>query len=227
MSAARPFAKTFLDVSLPGDAVYDDVERLVRNLVVMNEILRDRSTTTIRLVMNPDRMVIREAQRTFTYLNLYGYLTDAVVVNRIFPAELAGGYFGEWRANQRQRLADVHHGFAPVPVVTAPYLEVEVIGPAMLDRLAGELFGDDDAAAVMYAGLAREISSENGTTTLRVAVPFAERDEISVKKVEQELVVSAGRERRTIILPEALARRTPTKAKLEEGSLLVAFSTDG
>ena len=93
VAAARPFARTFLDVSLPSEAVFDDVQRLVRNLVAMNGILRDRSSTSIRLVMNPDRMVIREAMRTFTYLNLYGYLTDAVIVNRMFPPEVDEGYF--------------------------------------------------------------------------------------------------------------------------------------
>src|SRR3954468_6683001 len=101
MAAARPFARSMLDVSLPSDAVFDDIQRLVRNLVAMNGILRDRSLTSIRLVMNPDRMVIKEAMRTFTYLNLYGYLTDAVVVNRLLPAE---GYFAEWAELQREQL---------------------------------------------------------------------------------------------------------------------------
>jgi len=223
VAAARPLARTFLDVKLPTEDVFSEVQHLVRNLIAMNEILRDRSRASIRLVMNPDRMVIKEAQRTFTYLNLYGYLTDAVVVNRIFPSELAGGYFGEWQARQSERLTEVNEGFAPVPVLTAHYLEEEVIGPAMLDRLGGELFADLDPAAVMHTGLAREITSENGLATLRIAVPFAERDEVSLKKVDQELVVSAGRERRTIILPPALARRTPAGARLENGSLLVAF----
>ena len=216
-AAARPLARTLLDVKLPTEDVFTEVQRLVRNLISMNEILRDRRHASIRLVMNPDRMVIREAQRTFTYLNLYGYLTDAVVVNRVFPQEVADGYFGEWQASQHERLADVRAGFAPVPIVTAPYLATEVIGPAMLDRLGGELFGDDDPSRVMYAGIAREISQDNGTTTLRIAVPFAEKDQISVKKVDQELVVSAGREKRTIILPPALARRAPAGAKLEDG----------
>ncbi len=223
VAAARPLARTFLDVKLPTEDVFSEVQHLVRNLIAMNEILRDRSRASIRLVMNPDRMVIKEAQRTFTYLNLYGYLTDAVVVNRIFPSELAGGYFGEWQARQSERLTEVNEGFAPVPVLTAHYLEEEVIGSAMLDRLGGELFADLDPAAVMHTGLAREITSENGLATLRIAVPFAERDEVSLKKVDQELVVSAGRERRTIILPPALARRTPAGARLENGSLLVAF----
>jgi arsenite-transporting ATPase len=224
VAAARPFARSLLDVRLPTDDVFGEVQRLVRNLISMNEILRDRGHASIRLVMNPDRMVIREAQRTFTYLNLYGYLTDAVVVNRVFPEELAGGYFGEWQARQHERLAEVREGFAPVPIVTAPYLETEVIGAGMLDRLAGELFAERDPAAMMYSGIAREITQENGTTTLRIAVPFAEREEVSLKKVEQELVVSAGTQKRTIILPPALARRSPAGARLEDGSLLVAFA---
>ena len=88
MAAARPLARALLDVSLPGDAVLDDVQRLVRNLIAMNEILRDPESVSVRLVMTPDRMVVDEARRTFTYLNLYGYLTDAVVVNRVFPEEV-------------------------------------------------------------------------------------------------------------------------------------------
>ena len=99
VAAARPLAR-LIDVQIPEVDVFDDVQRLVRNLIALNEILRDRDRASIRLVINPDRMVIKEAQRTFTYLNLYGYLTDAVVVNRVFPRELAGGYFGEWRERQ-------------------------------------------------------------------------------------------------------------------------------
>ncbi len=113
VAAARPFARTFLDVSLPSEAVFDDVQRLVRNLVAMNGILRDRSSTSIRLVMNPDRMVIREAMRTFTYLNLYGYLTDAVIVNRMFPPEVDEGYFAAWRGLQQEQMELVSSAFAP------------------------------------------------------------------------------------------------------------------
>lgn len=119
VAATRPLARTVLDIPLPTDAVFDDVQRLVRNLVAMNEILRDRSTTSIRLVMNPDRMVIREAMRTFTYLNLYGYLTDAVVVNRFFPADV-DGYFAAWRAVQQEQMELVRSAFARSRSSSAP-----------------------------------------------------------------------------------------------------------
>src|ERR671931_283380 len=112
VSAARPFARTFLDLQLPTTDVYSDVERLVVNLIAMNDILRDHERTSIRLVMNPEKMVVKEAQRTFTYLNLYGYLTDAVVVNKIFPADLSDGYFASWRSVQQEQIALVHEAFA-------------------------------------------------------------------------------------------------------------------
>src|SRR5919204_271040 len=115
-----------LDVSLPGEAVLTDVQRLMDNLIAMNEILRDRSSATIRLVMNPDKMVIGEAMRTFTYLNLYGYVTDAVVVNRVFPDAVEGTYFGPWRERQREHLDLVESAFAPVPVLPVPYYDREV-----------------------------------------------------------------------------------------------------
>src|SRR5919205_161630 len=142
MAAARPLARAMLDISLPTERVFDDVQRLVQNLVAMNTILRDRSHTSIRLVMNPDRMVIKEAMRTFTYLNLYGYLTDAVVVNRVFPPEAADGYFAAWRSVQQEQMELVRSAFSPVPILTAPYFEQEVLGEAMLDRLGDELFAE-------------------------------------------------------------------------------------
>src|SRR5436305_3200359 len=159
MGAARPLARAMLDISLPSDRVFDDVERLVQNLVAMNVILRNRATTSIRLVMNPDRMVIKESMRTFTYLNLYGYLTDAVVVNRVFPPEV-DGYFEAWRAVQSEQMELVRSGFAPVPILTAPYFEHEVVGDAMLDRLGDEIFGDGDAGAVLHTDLSQELVSD-------------------------------------------------------------------
>src|ERR671928_1729638 len=130
---------------------------MVQRLAGPKAFLRDAPEVSLRLVMTPDRMVVAEAMRTFTYLNLYGYLTDAVVVNRVFPDEVAGTYFGAWRDVQAEQLALVESGFAPVPVLRAPYFEQEVVGPAMLDRLAGELFGERDPAALLHDRLAQEL----------------------------------------------------------------------
>jgi arsenite-transporting ATPase len=225
MSAARPLARTLLDLSLPSDAVYDDVERLVRNLVAMNAILRDRSHTSVRLVMNPDRMVVKEAMRTFTYLNLYGYLTDAVVVNRVFPD--LDGFFSSWREHQREQMELVRSAFAPVPILTAPFFEREVIGPEMLDRLGDEVFEGADAGAVLHEELAQELVSENGHATLRLALPFVEKGDIDLKKVGLEMIVRVGAQKRTIMLPSAMSAYRPAGARFEDGALRVDFERTG
>lgn len=215
-----PFARSLFDIPLPGEAVFADVERLARNLVAMNGILRDRSSTTIRLVMSPDRMVVKEAMRTFTYLNLYGYLTDAVIVNRILPAE---GYFAAWRAAQDQQLELVGSAFDPVPVLTAPYFEREVMGAEMLDRLADTLLGELDPAAILHDRLTHELAAENGHATLRVEVPFAERGDLSLKKIGLEVIVRVGQQKRTIMLPPALAAYAASGARFEDGALEISF----
>ena len=162
LNAARPLARMFLDVQLPDEKVIAEVQKLVGNLVAMHELLRDATRVSMRLVMTPDRMVVAEAMRTFTYLNLYGYLTDAVIVNRVFPDELAEGYFGAWHAVQREQLELVGAGFSPVPILSAPYFSTEVVGAERLDELGDALFADHDPTAVLHDRLAQELSMNNG-----------------------------------------------------------------
>jgi arsenite-transporting ATPase len=207
--------------------VLEDVEKLVRNLVAMNGILRDRALTTVRLVMTPDRMVIKEAMRTFTYLNLYGYLTDAVVVNRIFPQEVAGGYFAGWRDVQQEQMGLVRSAFAPVPILTAPYFPSEVVGDAMLDELGEHVFEDRPAHDVLHQELSQELLTMNGRATLRLALPFAERGDIELKKIGLEVVVRVAGQKRTIILPPAMAAYDTSGARLRDGTLEVFFEREG
>ena len=190
----------------------------------MNGILRDRVRCTIRLVMNPDKIVIGEAMRTFTYLNLYGYLTDAVVVNRIFPADV-GAYFSQWRRRQEEHLELVRAAFAPIPVLRAPYFDQEVVGPEMLDRLAGALFADAgrDPAAVMHDSLTQELEVSGQEARLRLWLPFSRKGDISLKKIGLELVVRVDGQKRNIMLPSALADFQPTAATFADGALEVRF----
>jgi arsenite/tail-anchored protein-transporting ATPase len=224
LAAARPLARTFLDLQLPDDRAFGEIQGLVANLVAMHELLRDAEHSSIRLVMTPDRMVVAEAMRTFTYLNLYGYVTDAVVVNRVFPEEVEGTYFGAWRAVQAEQLELVESGFAPVPVLRAPYFEREVLGAEMLDRLGEELFSGVDAGAVLHDRVTQELSLHDGGAELRLDLPFVSKGDVSLKKIGLELVVRVDGHKRTIMLPGALAGHRPSSAKLADGSLLVGFT---
>src|SRR5829696_204710 len=224
LAAARPLARAFLDLRLPDEEVMAEVQGLAANLVAMHDILRDRERVSIRLVTTPDRLVVAEAMRTFTYLSLYGYLTDAVVVNRIFPPELAGTYFGAWRDVQQRELERLRDGFDPVPLRCAPYFEAEVVGAGMLDRLGDALFGEEDAAALLHSGLAQDFTMRDGHGEVRLAVPFARKGDVSLKKVGDELVVAVDGRRRTVVLPPALAALKPAGASLDDGALVVRFA---
>jgi arsenite-transporting ATPase len=190
----------------------------------MNEILRDQERASVRLVMNPEKMVIGEAMRTFTYLNLYGYLTDAVIVNRIFPADV-GDYFAGWRRVQEDHLDVVRSAFAPVPILCAPYFEQEVVGAQMLDRLAVELFGsqDLDPSAVLHQNVTQELELSDDRALLRLALPLARKGEINLKKIGLELIVRVDGHKRMIMLPSALAGFEPQGAQFENGSLEITF----
>jgi arsenite-transporting ATPase len=223
LAAAGPLARSLLDLPVPTSAVFADIRRLSANLIEMNEILRDRAST-IRLVMNPEKMAIGEAMRTFTYLNLYGYLTDAVIVNRVFPADV-GDYFAGWRQLQEEQLELVASAFSPVPVLQAPYFDQEVVGGEMLDRLAAELFeaSGHDPAAVLHDTVTQEIEVSEHGARLRLPLPFASKADISLKKIGLELIVGVDGQRRTIMLPSALAGSRPAGATFEDGALEVTF----
>jgi arsenite-transporting ATPase len=222
LAAARPLARSLFDVPVPSSAVFADVQRLSKSLIAMNEILRDTGTASVRLVMNPDRMVIGEAMRTFTYLNLYGYLTDAVIVNRIFPPEV-GEYFGPWRERQQEHLALVESAFAPVPILRAPYFAEEVVGVEMLGRLGDVVFAGRDPAGVLAERIVQELEVSKGGAVLRLELPFVQKGDVSLKKIGSELVVRVNGQKRTIMLPAALAESRPSGASFTEGALEVAF----
>jgi arsenite-transporting ATPase len=224
LAVAAPLARSLLDIPLPTHQVFADVKRLSENLIAMNEILRDQERASVRLVMNPEKMVIGEAMRTFTYLNLYGYLTDAVIVNRIFPADV-GDYFAGWRRVQEDHLDLVRSAFAPVPILCAPYFEQEVVGAQMLDRLADELFGSQslDPSAVLHQNVTQELELSDDRALLRLALPLARKGEINLKKIGLELIVRVDGHKRMIMLPSALAGFEPQGAQFENGSLEITF----
>ena len=230
VAAARPLARGLLDIPMPSDAVFDDVQRLVESLVGMNAILRDRSLTSVRLVMNPERMVVKESMRTFTYLNLYGYLTDAVVVNRLLPEGAAEGYLGPWRAAQQEQMELVRSAFAPVPGGGRAPARARGRGrrharPPRRGAVSGR--GGETVPGepwdILHADVSRELVSENGTTTLRLPLPNASKSDIDLKKIGLEVVVRVGAHKRTIMLPTTMASHRPRAARFDDGTLEVRF----
>jgi arsenite-transporting ATPase len=221
---ARPVLRRVTDLPLPDDEVFSAVKELFAKLEDMRDILTDPATSSVRLVLNPEKMVIKEAQRTFTYLNLYGYATDLVVCNRVIPKAVSDSYFQTWKETQERYYQQVEEAFSPLPILKAPLMEQEVVGLDMLERFGGEIYGQLDPIAVLYQGQIHEIRQEDSQYVLTLSVPFVTKEEISLSQAGDELVVQVGNFKRNIILPRALVGMESGGAKLEGERLSIRFA---
>ncbi|MCJ7509935.1 MAG: TRC40/GET3/ArsA family transport-energizing ATPase [Dehalococcoidia bacterium] len=219
----RPMVRPFSDIPLPTDEVYVAGEELFRRLEELRALLANVDETSVRLVLNPEKMVIKEAQRTFTYLNLYGYPTDAVICNRLIPAEVEDPYFQSWKTAQEQYFHLIQECFSPLPLFTAPLMEQEVVGLEMLEQVAAALYGQKDPTQLFFRGPVQEVTREDGRYVLTIALPFVSKEQISLMRAGEELVVSAGSFKRSIILPRMLHGLSTLGAKFEGTKLRIAF----
>ncbi len=223
MRTVRPAIQPLVDIPLPPDRVFAGVEQLFRRVEEVQRLLADWSRSTVRLVLNPEKMVIRETQRALTYLSLYGYATDAVVNNRVFPAEFGGRTLARWRSAHARYREVIRDAFAPLPVWEMPFLDREVVGLRMLARMAEALFGDRDPVRVYATGPAQTVRREAGGYLLSLQLPFVRSRELTLHKIGNEVAVSIGNVRRTLFLPRALSALEVAEATLENGALHVRF----
>lgn len=220
----RPLVAPLLHMPLPEAEVFDAMERLFVRLDKMHALLADPDHSSIRLVLNPEKMVIKEAQRTFTYLNLYGYPTDAIVCNRILPPEVEAKYFDAWKESQGRYFQLIEEAFSPIPIFRAPFFEREVVGQDMLRRMAGAIFGEQDPGQVFFKGQTHHIEKGDGHFLLTIHLPFSTKGDVSLLRTGDEIVVQVGRHRRNIILPRALASAETSEARMEGDTLRISFN---
>jgi arsenite-transporting ATPase len=223
VGAIRPVAKRVTSLPLPDDDVYDAVKRFYNRLEGVRRVLTDAITTSVRLVVNPERMVIAEAQRTFTYLNLFGYRVDAIIANRLLPEEVSDPYFDRWKQLQAQHLGTIEASFSPVPILRARLRKQELVGADLLASLGNELYDEADAADVLFTDDPMAIRKEGTGYRLTLRLPFAQKEELELSAKGDELFVRVGPYRRTIMLPKILAARQLTSAKLNDDRLEITF----
>ena len=221
---AGPVVRGLTGMPVPNKPVFDAAEELAGRLAELHDLLSDREVSSVRLVVNPEKMVIKEAQRSFTYLNLYGYVTDAVVCNRVLPSTVADSFFARWRTAQRRYRRQIEEAFSPLPVLTAPLLEHEVVGIDGLRDLAQRLFGDDDPTRIYYPAVAQEVRARDGEYVLSLGMPFVERESISLSQRGDELSIRVGAYKRQVLLPRVLAGRRAVSAKMDGDRLTISFA---
>ena len=218
-----PVLSRVTKLPVAGDEVFGATSRFYDRLDGVKEILADPAVTSVRLVVNPERMVIAEARRTYTYLSLFGYRVDAVVANRLLPDEITDPWFEQWKASHVEHLATIDEAFSPLPVLRARLASRELVGPKRLRAFAQEVYGDRDPAGVLHDSDPLRIKKKGDGYLLTQELPFADRDDLEVARRGDELLVRIGPYRRAIMLPDSLRRREVTAAVLRKGKLRVSF----
>jgi arsenite-transporting ATPase len=224
MKIARPVLQPLMNIPLPSDDVFASVKDLLLDLEGMKKILTDSDVSSVRLVLNLEKMVVKEAKRAFTYLSLFGYVTDAVVVNRLLPDVLQDELFRKWQAIHQRYAGEVEQSFSPLPIFNVPLFDEEVVGERMLLRMAEAIYGDRDPAGRFYEGTSQRVQKVSGGYVLALKVPFVQRGDVQLARQDGELFVTIGNYRREIALPRVLASRETVGAAIEDGELRVRFA---
>jgi arsenite-transporting ATPase len=222
----RPVLTRVSTMPMAGDNVFDAVARFYERLDGIREILSDPEITTARLVMNPEKMVISEARRTYTYLGLFGYAVDAAVINRILPDSVTDPYFKRWMEIQDAHMTSVLSSFADVDVRRLRLFDEEMVGTERLRLVGEELYGDRDPTERLAVGRPFHVEDEDDQVVLVLAVPFADKSEVDVLRHADELYVTVGPYRRSFVLPDSLKRRQVRRARLRSGELRITFGLD-
>jgi len=222
LKAVRPVANRISPVELPGDSYFANIQQLFGRLEGIAELLEEPKTTSVRLVTNPEKMVLRETQRAFVYFSLHGLTVDGVIVNRVLPTAITDTWFDQWRASQAKIVDEIEEYFAPVPMKRVPLFTHEVLGRERLFELANVLYdGGEDPAKVTRTEAPYTFEKVNAHYEVRLKLPFAAKGEIGLFKKGDELVVEIGTLRRHIGLPTSMAALTPTRATLQNKMLTV------
>lgn len=222
----RPVLSRVTGMPVANDDVFDAVVKFYDRLDGIKEILSDPKITSARLVMNPEKMVIAEARRTYTYLSLFGYAVDSAIVNRVLPDTVEDPYFARWHQIQKEHLAAVDEGFAGTDIRHLRLFAQEMVGIEMLRIVGEELYGDVDPAAKLSTAQPMRVEDEGADVALILSVPFVDKDDVEVLRHDDELFLTVGPYRRSLVLPDSLKRRRVKRAKLQDGELRVVFTLE-
>ncbi len=220
----RPAIQTISDIPVPREETYDAAIELFHELDAIHAAFTDPATTSVRVVLNPESVVVKETLRTFTYLHLFGYSVDATILNRVLPPEAGTAYFAEMHAAQRASRSFIAEAFAPVPVLEVPYYPTEVMGPASLRAMAASLYGQRDPIDRIYVGRTFTVEpTRDGRVRVALVLPHVCKEDVRLIQRGGELAIAVDTYRRNLELPRALHDRTIERARIEEGSLVIVF----
>ena len=216
-------AEKIIKAPLPGDDVYVSVEGIYEKIMAVKELLSDPQRSSVRIVTNPEKMVIAESRRAYVALSLYGFPVDCVVANRVIPQDVGGGYFAGWRELQKEYMSQLKEFFTPMPINSCPLFNREMVGLTQLAQLAETVFPGSDPSQVYYAERPFTLESVNKHIEMKIKLPGVDKNEIDLWTKEDELIITVGGRRRNFLLPRALRGYRLTRAKSENGIFTIIF----
>ncbi len=226
IKVAGPIAESILKIPMPSGQVLDEIDNIYQQLDEMKKVFSDRDITSIRIVVNPEKMVIKEAQRSYTYMNIYDFNVDAVIVNRVIPDNVTDEYFKVWKDIQKKYKEDIIDSFTPIPVYYAPLFETEVVGMTILNRMAQAVFKEENPVEIKYCGRIQQVDSDGEDYILAINMPFMDKKDLSLNQKGDQLIIKAGNIKRNITLPRILLAYSIKRAKFEDEKLKIWFGRD-
>jgi arsenite-transporting ATPase len=221
----EPIFKPIAGFSLPDKEVMDAPYEFYEQIEALEKVLTDPTQTSVRLVMNPEKMVIKESLRAHAYLSLYNVGTDLVIANRILPDSVTDPFFQRWKESQQQHKQEIYDNFSPLPIKEVPLYSEEMCGLDALDRLKETLYGNgEDPSQVYYKETTLRVIQEQQHYSLELYLPGIAKNQIELSKTGDELNIRIGNHRRNLVLPQALAALQPSGAKMEEDYLKIRFA---
>lgn len=225
MKVARPTVGRMTDVPLPDDEYFKALETFYERLKGVDEILINPDITSIRIVSNPEKMVLKESQRAFLYFLLFGVNVDAVIVNKIIPQEIIERencqFFKNWLEIQKRYVKEIEDYFSPVPVFKVPLLEEEVVGLEKLEKIANIIYGENSPDEIFHKEIPYKIEQKDDSYVIRIKAPGIKKESVSLVKGEDEIIVRVGNFKTHIMLPRKLRNLEPDKAKVEGNEILI------
>jgi arsenite/tail-anchored protein-transporting ATPase len=218
-----PVAKRVYNMPVPGDEYFEAIEHLFDRLRGIDQIMSDPQITSVRLVANPEKIVLKETQRAFMYFCLYRMNIDAIIMNRVLPPKIKDSYFQTWRENQKHYMELAKEYFDPIPILTVNLFRNEILGYERLGSLAQQIYGHRNPLEKFFMGQPYDLTKKDGVYCLKLKLPFAGKDHLELNKVSDELIVRIGSFKKHLLLPRHVAASKSVKAKMEGEYLNVCF----
>ena len=223
VKVARPITKKLYKIPLPEDKYFDTIQKLFDRLKGIDGILSDPDITSVRLVTNPEKIILKETQRAYMYFSLYKMCVDAVIINRILPEAVVDGFFARWKGTQDRYIKKTEQLFSPIPILKVPMLNDQVVGMRDLAKLAKQIYGSLNPEQILYAESPYSFRKVKNDYFLDIKIPFLTKKEVELSKRNEELIVRMGGFKRHVLLPRNIANRKPSGAKIERNKIVIKF----